>query len=64
MFVIARHPGTEFEQHLLPSRRKWVEPGEGWHYTSMKMAIRAYKKVVDRYPPYKNITEIVRVSAH
>jgi len=62
MFVIVRHPGTKFEQHLLPNRRKWVEPGQGHHYTSMKMAIRAYKKVLDRYPPYKEITDIRRVS--
>ena len=61
MFVIARHAGTKYEQHLLPNRRKWVDPGKGHHYSSLKMAIRAYKKVLDRYPPYKDITDIKRV---
>ena len=61
MFVIVRHPNTEFEQELLPARRKWVERGQGHRYSSLKMAIRAYKKVVDRYPPYNSITDIKRV---
>ena len=63
MFAIARHSGTEFEQHLLPARRKWVQPGEGWHYSSMKMAQRAYSKVIKRYPPYENIVTIVEVKS-
>lgn len=61
MFVIARHPGTKFEQHLLPARRRWVEPGQGWNYSSLKMVERAYKKMLDRYPAYAEYTSIKEI---